>query len=116
MRREQPEMAGTQEPEQMRLEELGWGQAAAPVCWELDESCSGPGALGLKRPGWNEDPQPGCAAGAEFAGSAADAPSSQRILAAPCGMTGGQPAAADAGIPAAHTNENKTFLWCNEVV
>lgn len=102
---ERPEVAEAQEPGRRRLEGRDWGQAAAPVCWELAEWRSGPGALGLKRPGWSEGPRSGCAAGVGSAGSAAGGPSSRRISAAPCGRTGGQPAAADAGIPTAQTEK-----------
>lgn len=112
---EHPVVSGTQEPGRKRLEARDWGQAAALVCWELAELRSGPGVGGLKWPGWNESPRPGCAAGAESAGSAADGPSSQRISTAPCGRTGGQPAAADAGIPTAQTKEYKMakFFYCD---
>lgn len=79
----------------------GWGLAVALVCWELADLQPSLGVAGPRWPGWNEDPLTGCAAGAESAGSAAGEPSSQRISAAPCERTDGQPAAADAGIPAA---------------
>lgn len=100
-------MVGTQELGQKRLEARGWGPAAALVYWELAELRSGPGVGGLRRPGWNEGLLPDCAAGAESAGSAVGGPSSQRILTAPCGRTDGQPAAADAGTPTAHTDTQK---------
>lgn len=58
---------------------------------------AGPG-----QPGWCGGPQLGCAAGAESAGSAADALSFLRTSAAPCGRTGGRRAAAAAGTPAAN--------------
>lgn len=96
-------MAGTQEQGQKRLEAQGWGQAATLVCWELSDRRSGPGVVGLRQPGWNEGPRPGCAAGAGSAGSAAGGPSSRHTSAAPCERTGGQRAAADAGIPTVKT-------------
>lgn len=74
------------------------------VCWEQADWHSGLGVAGLRLPGWSEGLQAGCAAGAESAESAAGEPSSQRISAAPCGRTDGQPAAAVAGIPAENTN------------
>lgn len=74
------------------------------VCWELADLKTGPGPADLVRPGWNEGPRPGCAAGAESAGSAADGLSSQRISTAPCGKTDDQPAAAAAGTPTTHTH------------
>lgn len=83
----------------------GWGPAAALVCWELADLQWDLGVAGLLQPGWNEDPRLGCAAGAESAGSAAGELSSQRISTAPCGKTDGQPAAAAAGTPAAHTEK-----------
>lgn len=86
---------------------LGWGPAAALVCWELAGLRWSPGVAGLRRPGWSEGPRPGCAAGAGSAGSAAGGPSSQHISAAPCGRTDGQPAAADAGTPTTHTENTK---------
>ena len=106
---EQPEAAATQKPGRRWPEVRDWGQAAALARWELDEMCSGPGPVGRRQLGWNEGPQPGCAADAESAGSAADGPSSLHISAAPCGTTDGQPAAADAGIPTAHT-QTQTML------
>lgn len=93
------EVAGTREQGQRWLEGRGWGRTAALVCWEVAGLRSSPGVGGLRQPGWNEGPRPGCAAGAGSAGSAAGGPSSQRISAAPCGRTDGQPAAADAGTP-----------------
>lgn len=99
MRCERSGEAGTQRPGQRRLVVQGWGPAAALVCWELAGLQLPLGLAGLRLPGWNEDPRPGCAAGAESAGSAAGEPSSQRISAAPCGRTDGQPAAAAADTP-----------------
>lgn len=97
---EHPEKVGTQGlGQKLRLGARGWGPAVALVCWELADLRLGPGAAGLRQPGWHEDPRPGCAAGAESAGSAAGGPSSRRTSTAPCGRTDGQPAAADAGTP-----------------
>lgn len=111
-----PELAETQEQGQKRLEARDWGQAATLVCWELSDQRSGPGVVGLRQPGWNEEPPPGCAAGAGSAGSAAGGPSSRRTSAAPCERTGGQRAAADAGIPTVKTPKHIVvmFLYCNE--
>lgn len=60
----------------MRSGGRGWEQAAEPPRWRADEECSG--VVGPRRPGWSENPQSGCAAGAGSAGSAADGPSSRR--------------------------------------
>lgn len=111
-----PVLAETQERGQKRLEAQDWGQAATLVCWGLSDRRSGPGLVGLRQPGWNEEPPPGCAAGAGSAGSAAGGPSSRRTSAAPCERTGGQRAAADAGIPAVKTPKHVVvmFLYCNE--
>lgn len=97
-----PEVAGTQEPGQKRLEVQGWGPAAVLVCWELADLQLSLGLAGLLQPGWSEFPLLGCAVGAESAGSAAGELSSQRISTAPCGTTDGQPAAAAAGTPTTH--------------
>lgn len=105
-----PVVSGTQELGQKRLEARDWGLVAVLLCWGLSELRSGPGVVGLKSPGWNESPRPGCAAGAESAGSAADGPSSQHISIAPCGRTGGQPAAADAGTPTAQTKKIYMYI------
>lgn len=83
----------------------GWGPAVVLVCWALADLRPGPGAADLMRPGWNEGPRPGCAAGAGSAGSAAVGLSSQRISTAPCGKTDGQPAAAAAGTPTTNTEK-----------
>lgn len=72
------EQAGIQRPEQTRLGGQGWELAAVPPRWRADEEYSEPGEVGLRRPGWNEDPRSGFAAGAGSAGSAAGGPSSQR--------------------------------------
>lgn len=72
------EQAGIQRPEQTRLEGQGWGPAAVPPRRRADEECSEPGEVGLRRPGWNEDPRSGFAAGAGSDGSAAGGPSSRR--------------------------------------
>lgn len=99
-------MVGTQGPGQ-RLEVQGWGPAAALVCWELADLRSDPGVAVLEQPGWHEGPRPGCAAGAESAGSAAGGLSSRHISTAPCGRTDGQPAAADVGTPTTHTKSER---------
>ena len=101
---EHPEAAGTQEPGQKKLEAPGWQPAVVLVCWELADLLPGPGVLGLRPPGWNEGPRPGCAAGAGSVESVAGEPSSQRISVAPCEKTDGQPAAAAAGTPTTHTH------------
>lgn len=104
---EPPGLVGSQELGQKRLEGRGWGPAVALVYWELVDLRLAPGAAEQGRPGWNVGPRPGCAAGVESAGSAAGGPSSQRISAAPCGRTDGQPAAADAGTPTTNTQHKK---------
>lgn len=95
------EQAGIRKPEQTRLEGQGWEPSAGPPGWGEDVKCSDPGEAGLRRPGWNEKPRSGFAAGAGSAESVAGGPSSRHTLAAPCGRTDGQPVAADAGTPAA---------------
>lgn len=95
-------VAGTRELVQKRLEVQGWVRAVVLVCWELADWPPGPGLVGLRQPGWNEDPLPGCAAGAESVESAVGELSSQHISTAPCGKTDGQPAAAAAGTPTTH--------------
>lgn len=96
------QLVGTQRLGRKTLEVQGWGPAGVLVCWEPADWQLSPGAVGLKQPGWGEGPRLGCAAGAGSAGSAAGGPSSQRTLTAPCGTTGGRPAAAAAGTPTAH--------------
>lgn len=88
-----------------------WGPPGELVCWELADSPPGLGVAALRRPGWSEGLRTGCAAGAGSAESAAGEPSSQRISAAPCGRTGGQPAAAAAGTQAADTNVSLLGLF-----
>lgn len=97
-----PDATGTQELGLKRLLVRDWGLPVMLVCWELADLQSGlvVGALGVS--GWSEGPQPGCAAGAESVGSAADELSSQRTSAAPYGRTDGRPATAVAGTPAAN--------------
>lgn len=63
--------------------------------------------LVLGRPGWRGGLRPGCAAGAESAGSAAGGPSSRHISTVPCGRTDGRPAAADAGTPTENTQKKR---------
>lgn len=72
------EQAGIRGPGQTGLEGRGWETAAVLPRWRADEECSDPGEVGLRRPGWNEDPRSGFAAGAGSAGSAAGGPSSPR--------------------------------------
>lgn len=103
-------MAGTPELGPKRLVVRGLGPAEALVCWGLAELQPNLGVVALVWPGWREGPRPGCAAGAGSAGSAAGEPSFQRISAAPCGRTDGQPAAADAGTPTAHTDKKNEMI------
>lgn len=103
-------VAGTRELGLKRLVVLGWGLAVALVCWELADLRSGLEVPGPRWPEWSEGPLPGYVAGAESAGSAAGEPSSQRISAAPCGRTDGQPAVAAAGTPTAQRQTDMSMI------